>query len=190
MANVDWPCGFRPVTNGKAGTAPRMRPYPKLAGLIYEGELLYMGEGGVATHNGTTDVNAQNIIGVAAHYCATAADTGDAVFVYDDPDQEFVVQLDGHPLTNTAAVNASIGRYFSITGGVTGNTTTLQSKQQLTGAGTSIWLVDHIIQNVRLWKSQDNEVSATTAIGSNLNLVCKISHYSHVFSAFSITRGV
>lgn len=189
MANVDWPCGLRPVGNGKGGTAPRLRPYPKIAGTVFEGDILYMAEGGVAAADGTTDAQAQNIIGVAANYAATAVDTGDAVYVYDDPDQEFVAQLDDHSISTVANMNHALGRYSEITGGGTGNATTLQSKVELDGSSiTSIWLVDFLCQIVRPWNAEDNFLSDNTTLGTNLSVVVKIVDRCHVFSAFSITR--
>lgn len=183
MANVDFPMGFRPVSNGKAGTAPQMRPYPKLAGLIYEGELLYMGEGGVKTYNGTTDANADNIIGVAAHYAGTDASTGEGVFVYDDPDQEFLVQLDDASVSTVADANASLLRHAGIVGGITGNTTTLQSKQELDGDSiTSVWTLDLPLFVVRKWEGEDNE------FGANYKMVVKVDHRSHIVTNDSITR--
>lgn len=188
MANTDWPSGLRPVNNGKAGTAPQMRPYPKLAGIIYENDILYMGEGGVVVYNGTTDANADNLIGVAAHYVGTAADTGEAVFVYDDPDQEYICQIDDHSLTTIADVNAALLRHAVIVY-ATGNTTTLQSKVEIDGdAITSVWTLDTPLMVVRKWNGEDNEVSTVTAIGSNLKLVVKIDHRNHIVTNDSITR--
>lgn len=182
MANIDWPSGLRPVSNGKGGTAPQMRPYPKLAGIIYEGDMLYQGEGGLVVYNGTTDAQADNLIGVAAHYCATAADTGEAVFVYDDPDQEFIVQCDGADITVIADANAALNRHAPVVY-ATGNTTTLQSKLELDSSGiTSVWTLDTPLLVVRKWEAQDNE------FGANYKFVVKIDHKNHIITNDSITR--
>ena len=180
MANIDWPSGLRPVSNGVGGTAPQMRPYPKLAGIIYEGDLLYMGEAGVVVYNGTTDANADNIIGVAAHYAATAANTGDGVFVYDDPNQEYICQSATDAHTTQALVNAALGRHAPIVY-ATGNTTTLQSKVEL-GVITSVWTLDTPLFVVRDWKGEDNE------LGKWHKFVVKIDHRCHVATNDSVTR--
>lgn len=188
MANIDWPSGLRPVNNGKAGTAPQMRPYPKVAGIIYEGDILYAAEGGLKVYNGTTDAQADNLVGVAAHYVGTAADTGDAVFVYDDPDQEYICQIDDHSLTTVANVNESLLRHASIVY-ATGNTTTLQSKVEIDGDSiTSVWTLDTPLFVVRKWNAEDNQISTVTAVGSNLKLVVKIDNKNHIVTNDSITR--
>lgn len=180
MANIDWPSGLRPVSNGVAGTTPRLRPYNKLAGIIYEGDILYAGEGGVAVYNGTTDANADNLIGVAAHYAGT--DAGQEVFVYDDPDQEYLVQVDDASISTTTNLNDARLRHAGIVY-ATGNTTTLQSKVELDGSGiTNVWTLDLPLLVVRPWVADDNE------LGANIKLVVKIDHRSHIITNDSITR--
>jgi hypothetical protein len=182
MANIDWPSGLRPVSNGIAGTAPRMKPYPKLAGIIYEGDMLYMGEGGVVVYNGTTDAHADNIVGVAAHYVGTAAATGEAVWVYDDPAQEFICQCDGADITVVADANASLLRHAPVVY-ATGNTTTLQSKVEIDSSGiTSVWTLDTPLLIVRKWEASDN------AYGANYKFVVKIDNKNHIVTNDSITR--
>lgn len=182
MANVDWPSGLRPVSNGKGGTAPQMRPYPKVAGIIYEGDILYADEGGLKVYNGTTDAQADNLVGVAAHYCATAADTGDAVFVYDDPDQEYICQCDDASISNTTNLVDSLLRHAPVVY-ATGNTTTLQSKLEIDASGiTSVWTLDTPLLVVRKWNAEDN------ALGANLKLVVKIDNKNHIVTNDSITR--
>lgn len=182
MANVDWPSGLRPVGNGKAGTAPQMRPYPKLAGIIYEGDMLYMGESGVVVYNGTTDAQADNLIGVAAHYVGTAAATGEGVFVYDDPDQEFILQDSGSAVTTVALENIQLLRHAGITY-ASGNTTTLQSKVELNcGSTSSVWTLDLPLLVVRKFEAEDN------ALGANIKFIVKIDHRSHLVTNDSITR--
>jgi hypothetical protein len=165
-----------------------MRPYPKLAGIIYEGDMLYAGEGGLVVYNGTTDAQADNLVGVAAHYVGTAANTGDAVFVYDDPDQEYLCQADDHSLTTVANVNAALLRHAPVVY-ATGNTTTLQSKVEIDASGiTSVWTLDTPLFIVRKWQAEDNTVSTVTALGSNLKLVVKIDNKNHIVTNDSITR--
>ena len=182
MANIDWPSGLRPVSNGKGGTAPQMRPYPKLAGIIYEGDILYSGDGGLAVYNGTTDANADQLVGVAAHYVGTAADTGDGVFVYDDPDQEYVCQCDDDSITVVADLNQALLRHVGIVY-ATGNTTTLQSKVELDGSSiANTWTLDLPLLIVRKWEGEDNE------FGANYKLVVKIDNKNHIVTNDSITR--
>lgn len=182
MANIDWPSGLRPVSNGVGGTAPQMRPYPKLAGIIYEGDILYNGEGGLVVYNGTTDAQADNLVGVAAHYVGTAANTGEAVFVYDDPNQEYIAQGDDASVSTLANANAALLRHVPIVY-ATGNTTTLQSKVELDASGiTSVWTLDTPLMIVRKWESQDN------AFGANYKFVVKIDHRNHIATNDSVTR--
>ena len=182
MANIDWPSGLRPVSNGKGGTAPRMRPYPKLAGIIYEGDILYAGEAGLVVYNGTTDAQADNLVGVAAHYVGTAADTGDAVFVYDDPDQEYICQCDGADVSTVALANVVLLRHCPVVYAA-GNTTTLQSKVEIDSSGiTSVWTLDTPLLVVRKWLADDN------AFGANYKLVVKIDNKNHIITNDSVTR--
>ena len=182
MANTDWPSGLRPVSNGKGGTAPQMRPYPKLAGIIYEGDILYMGESGVVVYNGTTDAHADNLIGVAAHYAGTAAVTGEGVFVYDDPDQEYIVQDSGSSITTIANLNELLLKHIGLTY-ASGNTTTLQSKVEIDASSISnVWTLDLPLLVVRKWEGEDN------AFGANLKMVVKIDHRNHLVTNDSITR--
>ena len=137
MANLDRPMGFRPVSNGIAGTAPRIGLYvvdSTLSTAIYEGDLVYkykLGVISVADTTDTTEVN--NIVGVAAHYVGTDPGSGTQVAVYDDPNQEFLVQVDDNAVSTAALLQELVGfhgRVLPTTGGVT----TLQSKMELDGS--------------------------------------------------------
>lgn len=183
MANIDWPSGLRPVTSGKAGTTPRVRPHVKLTGAttpIYEGDILYRDEGGVKVYNGTTDTQADQIVGVAAHYSAGAA--GTEVLVYDDPEQEYIVQCDGADVSTTTNLNQALYRNAPIVY-ATGNTTTLQSKVELDSSGiTSVWTLDTPLQIIRKWVAEDNE------LGANVKLVVKIDAMQHIETNDSVTH--
>jgi hypothetical protein len=171
MANVDFPAGLRPVSNGKAGTAPRMRPYTRSStGVIYEGAPVYLAATGPDTAAQTTMDPA--VLGAAAHYVGVN-DT--EVYVYDDPDQEFLIQGD----TAVATPLGVIGNYCNPLNPTTGNATTLQSKCELdTSECTSAQDDGDIFQVVRLWNAEDNDQDA-----ANAKWVVKISEASHVFTS-------
>lgn len=81
MANRDEPQGFRPK-----GEPKRLTAYVA-AGIIYPQEAVKLSSGKVTQAAG----GAEALLGVAASY---AAADGDEVMVYDDPDQEYIVQAD------------------------------------------------------------------------------------------------
>lgn len=171
MANVDAPLGLRPVGNGVGGTAPRITAYTRSStGVIYEGAVLVLLETGPAAFNGTTAAHAYNVIGVAA---APVASAGTEVLVYDDPEQEFLIQGD----SAVAAPILAPGRYANLTA-VTGNATTLQSKSELdTSALTSTYAAFDVCQVRRPWDAQDNDQDA-----ANAKWVVKITDKAHMFA--------
>ncbi len=173
MANVDFPAGLRPVGNGKAGTAPQMRPYTRSStGVIYEGDPLQLAiaHTGPEVFNGTTAADALRMLGSAAHYVG-ASDT--EIFVYDDPDQEYLIQGDSLVATPFGA----IGKVCNLLNMATGNATTLQSKCELDSSElTSVYAAGDVLQVVRLWKSEDNDQDAL-----NAKWVVKIRSDCHVF---------
>lgn len=171
MANVDSPLGLRPIGNGIAGTAPRITQYSRSGtAVIYEGALLVKNDDGVDVYNGTTAAQAYNVIGVAAHYAAAATTQ---VLVYDDPAQEFLIQGD----TAVATPLKVVGWYANLTG-VTGNTTTLQSKSELdTSALTPTYAAFDVCQVRRPWIAQDNDQDA-----ANAKWVVKITDKAHALA--------
>lgn len=80
MANVDNPNGFTPFSPN-----PRITAY-NAKGTFAKGDLLKYGTGGVVIHSG-----GDKAVGVAAH----AANDGETVLVYDDPDTIFIGQCEG-----------------------------------------------------------------------------------------------
>ena len=171
MANIDSALGFRPVGNGVGGTAPRITEYVRSGtSLIYEGALVVLLESGPAAYNGTTAAHAYNVLGVAAHYCA-AGDTD--VLVFDDPEQEFLIQGED-------AVSAPLlapGRYCNLVT-VAVNTLTLQSGDQMaTSELTSTYAAFDVCQIRRPWNAQDNDQDA-----ANAKWVVKITDKAHVFA--------
>lgn len=177
MANTDWPSGLRPISNGKAGTAPRMRPYTRSStGIIYEGAPVYLAATGPAVAAQTTADPA--MLGAAAHYAA--ADETE-IFVYDDPDQEYLIQGD----TAVGTPISAIGNYCNPLNPTTGNATTLQSKCELdVSEVTSVQADGDIFQVVRLWNGEDNDQDAVNAVW-----VVKISEASHMFTSGGTIAG-
>lgn len=171
MANVNSPLGLRAVDNGIGGAAPRITQYVRTGtSVIYEGAIVVLLESGPAAYNGTTAAHAYNVIGVAAHYCA--ADQTD-VLVYDDPDQEFMIQGD----SAVAAPLLAPGRYANLTV-VTGDTTLLQSKSELdTSELTSTYAAFDVCQVRRPVNAQDNDQDAADA-----KWIVKITDKAHAFS--------
>ena len=171
MANVDAPLGLRPVGNGVAGSAPRITAYTRSGtSVIYEGAMLVLLESGPAAYNGTTAAHAYNVIGVAAAYCGASQTE---VLVYDDPEQEFLIQGDSAVSTPALAP----GRYANLTA-VTGNATTLQSKSELdTSELTSTYAAFDVCQVRRPWNAQDNDQDAADA-----KWVVKITDKAHMFA--------
>jgi len=171
MANVDAPLGLRPVGNGVAGSAPRITAYTRSGtSVIYEGAMLVLLESGPAAFNGTTAAHAYNVIGVAAAYCGASQTE---VLVYDDPEQEFLIQGDSAVSTPALAP----GRYANLTA-VTGNATTLQSKSELdTSELTSTYAAFDVCQIRRPWNAQDNDQDA-----ANAKWVVKITDKAHMFA--------
>lgn len=171
MANVDSPMGLRPIGNGKAGTAPQITPYTRSGtAVIYEGALVVKNADGVDVYNGTTAAQAYNVLGVAAHY---ASATMTQVLVYDDPDQEFLIQGDSAVTTPLMV----IGWYANLNA-VTGNTTTLQSKSELdTSELTSTYAAFDVCQVRRPWNAEDNDQDA-----ANAKWVVKITQKAHALA--------
>jgi len=100
MANPNVPFGFEPIkTDGKEN---KVGYYEKEASAIYRGDALHM------TANGKVQVAAAGevICGVAAE-SKSASDTS-AIAVYDDADQEFMVQSSGVFAQTNVGNNADI----------------------------------------------------------------------------------
>lgn len=129
MANTDAPRGLKP-RNGYGGLSPRVRKYK--AGTttnIGRGDVVAIAANG-RIHRVATTTGSDLIVGVAATYNATPASgvtTPADVYVYDDPNQEFVIQDDGASAT---PAQASLGATYPLVLG-TPNTTTGQSIQEL-----------------------------------------------------------
>ena len=173
MANIDSPLGLRPVDNGIAGSSPRITRYVRSStGAMGEGALLRLAQTGPETEV-ATNMDGQ-VIGVLAAYVG-AAET--EVFVYDDPDQEFLVQGD----TEVTTPISIIGFYGSLINATALNTTTLQSKLEIdiSGATSTAGPADgDVLQIRRLWHAEDNDQDA-----ANAKWVVKIAPNQHVFTS-------
>jgi len=120
MANVDKPFVFR-FAYTLHGGPPSTRKYKNTAVAIYPGDAVHLdGSGRVNTISSDVAPN-----GVALNYVSATADQ--AVYVMDDlTNTIFTVQADGSDLANDTV----IGLFYDIVQ-TTGDTTTLQGKQEL-----------------------------------------------------------
>jgi hypothetical protein len=134
VANKDAPLGFRPVTGGIAGTTPQTNEYTVASSVtIYQGQPVCLVSGVVNTF---VSANRLDVLGVAAH-SIKAADTTRTLRVYDDPAQEFIVQLDsaGSLVTTDAGLK---GLHFPAVNVTSGNATLMLSIAELdSSAGTN-----------------------------------------------------
>lgn len=124
MANLDAPIGFR-MAYTKTGAPARLTSYKNTAVAIYFGDVVKKdGSGRVLS----ADTLATDIpMGVAASYVSATGEQ--TVSVYDDlANTIFEVQVDDGSITD----DTQIGNFFDLIL-TTGNTLTLQSKQEMDG---------------------------------------------------------
>jgi len=166
--------GLRPIGNGVGGTAPQITHYTRSnTAVLYEGAILVRAADGPAVYNGTTAAHAYNVVGVCAAYCA-ADET--QVIVYDDPQQEFLVQGDDA----IADPIDAIGKMAPVSP-FTGNTTTLQSKTEMTSAGITVtYAAFDCLQIRRIWNGEDNDQDA-----ANAKWVVKFTPTAHILAQSS-----
>lgn len=120
MANADKPFGFR-FHSTTHGGPPKIGKYKNTAVAIYPGDAVHLDGSGRVNSIASTETP----MGVALNYVSSTADQD--VYVYDDlTNTLFEVQADGDDISD----DTKIGLFFDITA-TTGNTTTLQSKQEL-----------------------------------------------------------
>ena len=166
MANVDNPCGFRPFMQD--GKTPRITKCFHTSG---DSTGIFIGDPVVKTGTARANTDATMIVaaagatgvatGVALNYVAGSAN-GD-VYVYDDPQQVFVIQDDN---SKTSAVTM-IGSNASLLA-TAGHTTSGQSRYELntTTEATTATLTAKIIG---IDKRVDN------AIGANCDWLVRIN---------------
>lgn len=177
-SNLDIPFGFRAVENGVAGTVPRLRPYTVGASIaIYEGDLVVFNATASTVKAYTaTAADAGDVIGVAAHPM-TAAQSDRTLLVYDDPEQIYEAQVDDVSVT---ALAGYLFKYFDIVN-TSGNTTTLQSKQEIDGnTGTDVLGAGSVVQAVGASLDPRNVISASS---SWPRLLVRIVPQAHIRSA-------
>lgn len=143
MANVDQANGFRPVQQGNS--SPKIKRY--LAGTttsIFRGDVVALATNG-RVHRIATTTGSARIIGVAANYVnatsAPGSTTAQEVWVYDDPNQEFVGQDDGAGIT---PARTAIGQTFALIIGA-GNSTTGQSIFEVDASASGTTSTDAVI---------------------------------------------
>lgn len=175
MANIDAQLGMRPLRS-PYGTAPRITEYTRsTTGVIYENEVVYLAATGPDSYNGTTAAQSYNILGVAAAYCKSS-DT--IIPVYDDPQQEFLIQADANDISTTTAVIEAQAKYCNLVSLASGNSTTLQAKAELdTSEVTGVEAAHDIVQIVRLHDDPNNDYSA-----ANEDWVVKFNQNVHVWT--------
>jgi len=181
--------GLSPVSSGKAGTAPRVREYAintTNAALVAEGCLLsYDGTTGVILQASVT-TGRPHTLGVAANTPAT----GDSVVkVFDDPDQEYVVPIDG---TITTTVIANMPGLFTGVVSNTRNATTLRAKTRLDiSAVTSAALVTQgdLIQIIRMEDIVGQTNSGTNPTSLNAQVRVRIAPHAHIYASSAQLRN-
>jgi hypothetical protein len=95
-------------------------------------------------HRIATTTGSANIIGVAAnHVDASASSDAQEIWVYDDPDQQFLIQDDGTGVTTTT-VRQSVGSTFPLIIGA-GSTTTWGSIFEMDGSATGVTSTDPLL---------------------------------------------
>lgn len=116
MSNPNKPFGFAVLQS--EGAENRSRVYNKAASIMYPGDVVKM------TAAGTADIAAagDQVLGIVAAYQAAADAT---VKVYDDPNQDFFVQVDANFVAADVGQNANLGA------GAGGDTSLKQSREVL-----------------------------------------------------------
>lgn len=134
--NINAPMGLRAV-RGEYNAAPKLETFQAVVGTnFWEGEPVCIAASGVIVKYTDARALAGGVIGVMAHYLASAA-TDRAVQVYSDPLQVFEIQADDSSISALAGYR---GALFDVVNPTTGNATTLQSKCELdaSSAGANI----------------------------------------------------
>jgi len=153
MANPDKPLGFR-IGYTTHGGPPRMTKYKNTAVAIYPGDLVHLDGSGRVNSISSTETP----MGVAVNYVSATA--GQSVYVYDDlVNTVFTVQVDD----STLADDTVTGNFYDPLC-TTGDTTTLQSQQELDGDASA---EDTLIVLGKV-DSPDN------AWGANVNVYVKV----------------
>ena len=175
MANIDAQLGLRPIQS-KYGTAPQITSYTRsTTGIIYEGQLLFQDTTGPDTYNGTTAAQSYNILGVAAHYVASAETE---MKVFDDVDQLYEIQADANAITTVVLAREAAGKYCNLVSNTAGNTLTGQAKTELdTSEVTGVQAAHDVVQLIRLSSDPSNDVTL-----ANEKWIVKINPNVHIYT--------
>ncbi len=172
MANSDSPLGFRPVEGN--GTTARMRRYQVAAAYTEEiGQFsLVKIVLGYAERWDTVGATAKEILGSAVH---NVQSTGALryVWVYDDPDQTFIAQMDDNSQTTELEY---IGNCFAPTSLTVVGSATGISGQEIDGGTEGNASTTNFIQTIGISRRLDNDVTA-----ANTKVHCKIIPLAHVY---------
>ena len=173
--------GLHPVKNA-AGTTPRTGEYAvsaTYASTIGAGCLVSVSETGV-TLAALTNAN-PTILGVAAHNLEATPGTGATITVFDDPNQQYAVSVDG-TVSNTII---SVGRFSNVVSNVY-NATLGYGKTQLDASEiTSVIAAGDLLQ-IMGWIE---DVGETTASQYSQALV-QITHRYNVYENTDIVTHI
>ena len=182
MANSNAPFGLRPITSA-GGTAPRVHEYKVTVGFnVFEGSLVIAvaGSGNNVIQIVPSPLNATSaqIVGVAAQKRFTT-DTDRAILVYDDPNQEYEIQVDSgaSPIFDEDA--DCVFSHFPTINPAAGNTTTGLSSMELDGSGPVDAASDTAVL-LCLRRSRDVSVDFTSV---NPKVVVRITASRHLFGS-------
>lgn len=132
MANTSNARGLAPYQG--AGGTPRLKKYKaSTTTATYRGDVVALNASGVV-HPIATTTGSAKIVGVAANYVAAGGSTNGDVWVWDDPDQQFLITDDGLAATPSQVY---VGSTFALIVGA-GNTTTFQSNMTLDASSTGV----------------------------------------------------
>lgn len=179
--------GLHPVTNGIAGTSPRIMPYvvpAAYATRIGEGCYVQRAADDSGLVIGVGSPAAGSVYGVAAHN--TKASTAQTLLVYDDPNQEYACMIDGD-IANVATLQKYIGYFVTLLTNAyvstydQGNTKIDISTAIKTPSAARPWQIMRVANNV-------GEVQFGAAPSStNSQLIVKLVTDYHVYGGMDTT---
>lgn len=172
--------GLQPVKNA-AGTAPRTGEYAvssTYATTIGAGCLVSLAETGVILAASTS---VPNILGVAASNLAATPGTGATITVFDDPDQQYAVSVDG-TVSNTII---SIGRFTNTVSNVY-NATLGYGKTQLDASEITSLIATGDWLQIMGWIEDTGETVASTYSQA----LVQITPRFHIYKNTDITTHV
>lgn len=166
MANLDAPVGLAPW-NGDQSGPPRLRLYKGgTTTSIGRGDVVAVASNG-RVHRTATTTASDLVVGVSAQYVAAPAAGVTAtpdVWVYDDPNQVFVIQDDGAAAT---PAQASLFATYPLVLG-TPNTTTGSSIQELDISGPGAAATDPLLA-IGYVEGPDKDISKNAKFLVRLN---------------------